>query len=276
MQDRDCVEFLQWCLPRLALRWPGYRKVRRTVRKRLGRRLRELGLADLDAYRGYLHDHPEEWRRIDVFCRIPISRFYRDSGVFDRLGGQVLPELAAAARARGDGRVRCWSAGCASGEEAYSLKLAWERRVRPGFPEISLESLGTEVDAGLLARAEHACYPAGSLKDLPQGWREDAFSRDGELFCLRKAFKQGIRFQQQDIRDGLPAGRFDLICCRNLVFTYFAAPLQKRLLDEIAGALRHDGYLVIGAHEALPETASPFSPLAAGLPIYRKTAGEDI
>ena len=90
MGDRDCIDFLQWGLPCLRLRWPGYRKVRRTVCKRLRRRLRDLDLPDLAAYRGFLEGHPEEWARFDAFCWIPTSRFYRDRGVFNYLADQVM------------------------------------------------------------------------------------------------------------------------------------------------------------------------------------------
>src|SRR6516225_732332 len=121
MPEDARVDFLKWCVPRLGLRWPGYRKVRGLVGKRLNRRLAELGLADLSAYRTFLMREPAEWGQLDAMCRIPISRFYRDRGVFDAIGQQLLPEAAAAVTARGANAVKCWSAGCASGEEPYTL-----------------------------------------------------------------------------------------------------------------------------------------------------------
>ena len=95
MKDEQCVRFLPWALPQLRMRWDGFRKVRRQVRKRLARRLRELGLADTEAYRDYLRRHAEEWHYLDTLCRITISRFYRDKGVYAALSEQVLPTLAA-------------------------------------------------------------------------------------------------------------------------------------------------------------------------------------
>jgi chemotaxis protein methyltransferase CheR len=168
MRDDDCVRFLQWCLPRLGLRWAGYRKVRRTVCKRLRRRLRALGLAELEAYRAMLEETPEEWAQLAVMCRIPISRFYRDRGVFERLGREVLPALAQRTMASGLGPgatpVRCWCVGCASGEEVYSVILTWVFMVRPAFPHAEIEVLGTDADETMLARAEAARYQAGSVK----------------------------------------------------------------------------------------------------------------
>ena len=92
MKDADCVAFLQWALPQLGLRWAGYRKVRRRACKRIGRRMRELGVADAAAYRARLQADPAEWRALAALCPIPISRFYRDREVFDCLGAEALPE----------------------------------------------------------------------------------------------------------------------------------------------------------------------------------------
>jgi chemotaxis protein methyltransferase CheR len=96
MEEQACEAFLQWSLPRLELRWPGYRKVCRLVGKRLKRRLTDLGLIGLSAYRTLLISAPEEWARLDAIGRIPISRFYRDRGTFEVIARQLLPEIAAA------------------------------------------------------------------------------------------------------------------------------------------------------------------------------------
>jgi chemotaxis protein methyltransferase CheR len=263
VRDRDCLEFLQWALPRLGLRWPGYRKVRGTVRKRLGRRLRALGLDGLGAYRDLLAGDPGEWRHLESLCRIPISRFWRDRGVFERLGGEVLPDLAR------EGRVRCWSAGCASGEEAYSLSILWREAVQPAFPDAEITILGTDAEPTMIARAEAACYGAGSLKDLPAAWRARAFERDEGRFRLRPEYKTGVSFRLLDIREGRPEAPFDLILCRNLVFTYFEARAQAAVLGRLDRCLRPGGYLAIGAHERLPGGAPGWARPDA-LPIYRK------
>jgi chemotaxis protein methyltransferase CheR len=106
MKHDDCVGFLQWALPRLRLRWPGFRRVRRQVCQRLGRRLRELGLGELQAYQLYLGNHPAEWQVLDGLCRITISRFYRDRTIFVALEREVLPVLARQVLVRGEGELR--------------------------------------------------------------------------------------------------------------------------------------------------------------------------
>lgn len=267
----DAAAFLQWALPRLGLAWSGLRRVRRQVSRRVGRRAAELGLADLAAYRAYLEAHPEEWTRLDAFCRIPISRFWRNAPVFEALAGEVLPALAADAQAHGRARMRAWSAGCASGEEPYSLSLLWAFRLAPGFPALRFEVVATDADAALLARAQAGCYRSGSLKELPEAWRKAAFAvRDG-LWCLKPEYKTGVEFVVQDVRRAAPVGPFDLILCRNLAFTYFDAEGQRQALRRLLAALRAGGALVIGGKERLPEGAFPVTPWRPELRIYRKS-----
>ncbi len=275
MSDFSCAEFLQWALPRLSLEWQGFRRVRRQVCRRIGRRAQDLKLPDLVAYRAYLEVHPEEWALLDSFCRIPISRFLRDRIVFDLLGAEVLPELAAAAAARGARDLRCWSAGCASGEEPYSLKILWTREVASRFPDLSLAVVATDIDEELLDRARAARYRASSLRELPEAWVEKAFTRSNGFFELRTELRAGVEFLRQDVREEAPPGPFDLILCRNLVFTYFDAALRQGTLQRILRELCPGGALVIGLRERLPEGAAGVAAWNARLKIYRRSAGRE-
>lgn len=260
MKDLDCVAFLQWALPRLGLDWRGFRKVRRQVCRRVAARLRELGLADAAAYRARLESDGAEWRALARLCTIPISRFYRDREVFDGLGAAVVPALADAARRRGAEQLDCWSAGCASGEEPYTLALQWRLSLGARFPELGLRVLGTDIDATLLERARSACYRSSSLEALPAGWREAAFERRGGLFCLREAFRAGVELEQQDLLGELPQRQFDLVLCRNVAFTYFSEERARLALERLASRLRFGGALVLGVHERLPAASAAFEP----------------
>jgi chemotaxis protein methyltransferase CheR len=270
MDDQACVDFLKWSLPQLGLRWPGYRKVRHLVGKRLNRRLAELGLSDLAAYRSFLAGEPGEWSRLDAICRIPISRFYRDRGVFDAVCRQLLPEAAAAASERGGSTVRCWSAGCASGEEPYTLAIAWHFCAEDRWPALDFAVIATDAEERMIARAETACYGRSSLKDLPEEWRTRAFTRRGPLFCLEPEFRRSVGFALQDIRQRMPDGPFDLVLCRNLAFTYFDESRQRRILERLRERIFPGAFLVLGSHEALPSDCGGFARLAPSLPIYRR------
>jgi chemotaxis protein methyltransferase CheR len=267
--DAACVAFLQWALPRLELRWAGFRKVRRQVCRRLVRRLRELALPDLAAYRALLESRPEEWAVLDGLCRITISRFCRDRGVFEALARDVLPELATLARRRGEAVLRLWSAGCGAGEEPYGLVLAWEL-ASPPHPGLALRVLATDVDPALLARARSAVYRASSLREVPPAWREAAFDPVPGGFRLRARFRAPVELSCQDLRADLPDERFQAILCRNLAFTYFAEPLQRRVLERLASRLVPGGALVLGRHEALPAGAQGFAPWEAAPGVLRR------
>lgn len=270
MRDEECVVFLQWALPRLHMRWAGYRKVRGQVCKRLKRRIAELELGDLPAYRRHLARHPEEWGTLDALARVTISRFYRDRGVFERLTEEVLPMLALQARARRANGLRAWSAGAGGGEEPYTLAIAWHLRLQAAFPDLHLRILATEADANQYRRGREACYPPGSLRDLPGEWLDKAFDRFGEdRYCLKPGFRRQVEFTRGDLRTSEPGGPFDLVLCRNLAFTYFDEETQRSILARIRAAMRPGAALVLGAHEKLPEGTVDFQAWAGKLPIYR-------
>lgn len=268
MRDGDCVDFLRWALPRLGLRWAGYARVRGQVCKRLGRRLAALGLADLTAYRRRLDAEPGEWTALDGLCRITISRFHRDRATFAALRRQVLPSLAEAALARGESALHCWSAGCASGEEPYTLAMLWSLELVEGFPGLAIEILATDAEPAVLARARGGRYARGSLRELPARWLAAAFEEDASGYALKPDFRAPVRFRRQDIRKRMPPGPFDLILCRNLAFTYFDEDGQRAVLRRLVRRLVPGGALVLGGHERLPENDC-LDALCPGPPIWR-------
>ena len=260
MKDPDCTAFLQWALPRLGHRWPGYRKVRRQVCKRVDRRIRGLGLAGIEEYRAYLEAHDDEWGTLEGLLPITISRFFRERDVFTYLCEIALPELRSVAT---PGPVRIWSAGCAGGEEAYTLSIAAERS------QIPVRLLGTDIDEHQLRRAADACYSLGSLKELSPDWRDYAFEpRDAKL-CLRSRFREHVEFRKQDIRREMPQGPFHLILCRYLAFTYFEENVQRRVATQLCDRVAPRGMVVLGKHESWPTDAPRVAEMKEGLRIYR-------
>jgi chemotaxis protein methyltransferase CheR len=227
MRDH-CVEFLRWALPRLRMRWAGFRKVRGQVCKRIRRRMSELGLSEFEEYRQRLEGEGDEWRVLDGCCRVSISRFYRDHGLWERLA--LRPGL------------RIWCAGCASGEEPYTLAI-----LCPG-----LHILATDADAHLLERARAGRYRGSSLKELPADALARAFAREDGEYVIRPEYRDAVEWRLEDIRETMPDGPFDLIFCRYLVFTYFDASLQREIYDRLRARLAPGGEILIGSHERLP------------------------
>ena len=243
--------------------------MRRQVCKRLKRRMSDLRLADFAAYRARLEADPTEWRVFDECCHITISRFFRDRGVFEALRRRVLPAIAV--RAKREAREACiWSAGCASGEEPYTLKILWDLEVARSCPGVSLSLIATDVDLTMLARAREACFEATSLHELPPHLIEQAFDRIGLRFCVKPQHRDGINFLDQDLRTEAPTPLFDLILCRYVAFTYFAPPLQEQVLTRIVDRLLPNGYLAIGTHERLPAKSAVLMPLAGAPQIFEK------
>jgi len=268
MDIRECSSFLQEALPRLGLRWAGFRKVRRLVCKRLARRIGELNLADLAAYREYLAGHGGEWPALEALCRIPVSRFYRDRQVFDFLGREVLPRLADNAITQGRLQLNCWSACCASGEEPYTIAMLWLLRVAPLFPSLLLTIVATDVDPGVLDRARRGCYAPSSLKEMPEDLLR-GFAVEHGGYCVRAPFRI-VRLAQQDIRQDAPRGRFDLILCRNSVLTYLLPEQQEPIMQRIIERLESGGALVVGLHESVPRSCVHIAPWGAKTrAIYR-------
>lgn len=270
MNDQECIQFLQWALPQLRMRWAGFRKVRGQVRKRLNRRIKHLGLPHSLAYEAYLKQHPDEWPILERICRVTISRFFRDRGFFAGLESTVLPALASAVEESGEKILRCWSAGCASGEEAYSVSLLWHCGIASDWPGVAMEITATDVDPLLLRRATRACYTSASVSGVPADWLSRAFTQRRDEYCLTPQFRDTVRLVQLDIRLHPPPGPFHLILCRNLVFTYFDEGLQREILAAMTPVLCNGGALAVGLHESLPAGVPGFSPWNPALPIYRK------
>lgn len=268
MIDAELVAFLQWALPRLQLRWAGYRKVRGQVERRIRRRITELELAGIAAYRARLEEDPAEWEVLRGFCAITISRFYRNRAVWDALQAGVLPTAAREAMTARAEELRCWSIGCASGEEPYTLAIMWKLALARRYPELRLRILGTDVDERVLARARIAEYAAGTLRELPATWLDRAFARRDDVFRLRERFRADVDLRREDVRVTLPRDDFRLILCRNLVCTYFDESLGRQTMERILTRLSAGGFLVLGSHERPPSGAS-VEPWDSRLRLFR-------
>jgi chemotaxis protein methyltransferase CheR len=236
--------------------------------------MQEVGAPDVAAYAAHLEAHPDEWSALDALCRIPISRVYRDGAVYEAIAKRILPELAR--RASTEGRaVRAWSAGCASGEEPASLRLAYSFATAsdPTLAAVPFALLATDVDPAMLERARVAVYTEGSLREVPDEWRARAFEpspRGSNRFALRAEFRGGVTYAREDLRVGAADGPFDLVLCRNVAFTYFDEALQRAVAERFAVRLVTDGYLVVGKGEALPAGMNGFEAVAPC--VWRRVA----
>ncbi len=270
MDHAELTLLLQECAPRLGLRYHGFSNVRGQVLKRIARRIHALQLQDVAAYRARLHSDPAEWAALEELCVVTLSRFYRDAAVWRALEHEVLPQLAAAARAAGERHLCCWSVGCASGEEPYTLALVWELGLGGCQQGLGLSVLATDRHAPVLERAARARYPAGTLRELPQPWRERAFeSQGGGELLLREPFRRAVELRQADVSRWLPAETFGLILCRNVLFTYVDEQRQPALLAQLLSRLAEGGALLSAPRERVP-ASEQLEPWLPALGIWRK------
>ena len=252
------------------LRWLGFRKVRNRIYKRLNHRLLELGLPSLDAYRVYLEDHADEWKVLGSLCWMPITRFYRDRSVYQQLEAIVLPQLAQLVIGAQENNLRCWSAGCAGGEEPYSVAIIWMQRLALRFPVLHFRVVATDIDPQAIQRAQRGWYHWSSMKELPAEWRAQAFVASGEELCLKDEYRAAVTFLVQDLRESVPDGLFQLILCRNLAFTYFDETSQRETLRRFTDMLVPGGALIIGKLESLPAGQWEVEPWSVHMGVYRK------
>jgi len=270
MTDNQCVNFLQWALPRIGLRWQGFRKVRRQVCKRIDKRIAELDLSSIFRYQDYLEENPREWYVLRWLCRVTISRFFRDSIIFDYFAADVFPALIGYFTEKNCSTIRVWSCGCACGEEPYTVAMLWHYVIRPKHPDLVLEIIATDIDPVLIERAKEACYPASSIREVPEEWLSEAFNEINGVFCLKKYLKKYVRFGLQDIREKSPGGMYHVVLCRNLAFTYFDQEAREQSLKRLSMATEKGGVLITGRHELLAVEGPDFVPWIEHMPIFQK------
>jgi chemotaxis methyl-accepting protein methylase len=240
----------------------------RCLMRRLHVRMRAVGAPDLESYARLLAGDAGEVERLFEALSINFSFFWRDGGLFRILSERVLPELA---RAFPTGPLRLWSAGCAAGEELYSLGiLASEVLPKPDRERLAL--LGTDLDEKALAEARLAAYPPSRLSFLDKSLTGKYFHSGAGDDSLRvvEGLRRHAEFRKADLLGPPPYRRIALICCRN-VMIYLQASHQEQVLERLTEALGPGGILALGRVERLlgPSRAR-FETVDSAERIYRR------
>lgn len=243
-----------------------------TILRRIGRRMAVTHNANIRDYGDYLRTHPDEVKELVRAFLIKVTGFFRDPEAYEFIKSTIIPELAD--RGRENGRIlRLWSAGCATGEEAYSLALLLAEHLGPEFPEWSVKVFATDLAADAIAFARRGLYPENVLNDLPAEYRERFFERVDHGYRISKALRQVVIFGQQDISRGVPFPRIDLVSCRNLLI-YLKPELQQSVLDLFAYSLHQSrGYLFLGKAETARPTKATFELINKKWKVYRCMGG---
>ena len=243
-----------------------------TILRRIGRRMAVTHNSTIRDYADYLRTHPDEVKELVKSFLIRVTGFFRDPEAFEFLRSSVIPVLIE--RGKENGRtLRIWSAGCATGEEAYSLALLVADLLGPDFPEWNVKIFATDLAGDAIAFARRGLYPENVLRDLADDYQIRYFEPIDHGFRVSKILRQVVIFGQQDISRGMPFPRIDLVVCRNLLI-YLKPELQQVVLDLFAFSLHQShGYMFLGKAETARPTKVSFELVNKKWKIYRCMGG---
>jgi two-component system CheB/CheR fusion protein len=267
-EDAELRSFLGHVREQSGLDFSTYK--RPTIQRRLMRRMVAVGSTSLAEYRRYVEQHPEELQRLVTSFLIKVTRFFRDPDVFDSLRDHILPSLIREARERGE--LRLWSAGCATGEEAYTLAMLVTDLIGDSVDPLPVRIFATDIATDAVEFARQGVYPASAVADLPADVLGRHFVHRDGVYEIRKQVRSLTVFGEHDLSQRAPFPRIDLVLCRN-VLIYFAPELQRRSLQLFAFSLRHNGYLVLGQAETVSPLPEFFTLEQPGLKFYRRIGG---
>jgi len=240
-----------------------------TILRRIGRRIAVTHTHTIQEYADYLRGSPEEVGELVKAFLINVTQFFRDPEAFAYIQDEILPKLIAKARTH-DKVLRLWTAGCATGEEPYSLAMLLSDMLGSEMPGWSIKIFATDLDDAAIAFARHGIYSENLLKEVPDDYRNRFFERVDSGYRIAKILRQMVIFGQQDLSRSAPFPRIDLVLCRN-VLIYFAPELQDYVLNQFAFSLSPDGYLFLGKAETVRPTQSYLSLVNKQWKVYHCT-----
>jgi two-component system CheB/CheR fusion protein len=238
-----------------------------TLVRRIERRMGIHQLAAIADYLRLLQENPVEVHNLFKELLIGVTRFFRDPQSWEYLSKEVLPAMGAA-HARG-ATLRAWVPGCSTGEEAFSLAIAFREQVLAGVVACRLQIFATDLDPDAIDRARRGTYPASIAADLSSERLARFFVADGESYRVRKEIRDMVIFAQQNVLTDPPFTRLDLLSCRNFLI-YIEPELQRRLLPIFHYSLNPGGVLFLGSAETIGGHTHLFSPLSAKAKLYRR------
>ncbi|NOZ02397.1 MAG: protein-glutamate O-methyltransferase CheR [Deltaproteobacteria bacterium] len=255
----------------------GYRRA--TLGRRFALRLARSGISDIEDYLAELASNPAECDALISTIDIPVSRFFRDPEVFDVLARKGIPDTLDRLRSSGDTMVRCWSAGCSQGEEAYSLAILLYDAIEEEGVEWRAIVFGTDTDPKAINRAKTADFPREKYVDVRLGVLDRHFVQQGggERFTVRDHIRDMVHFSPDDLNamdHAAPAesvyGDFDIILCRN-VLIYFSPERQRAIVSRLRRALAPGGLLVLGRSERVhPDLEAGFSAFDTASRVWKR------
>jgi two-component system, chemotaxis family, CheB/CheR fusion protein len=265
-RDRELAELLQYLHESRGLDLSGYKRV--GLIRRLTKRMRTVGVEGFGAYRSFIETHPTEYAGLLDTLLINVTAFFRDDLPWEYLRNEIVPRLL---EQKGPtDPIRVWCAGCATGEEAYSLAivLAEALGIEKFLEQVKLYA--TDLDNEALAKARLGAYGDRDLAEVPAPIVEKYFDHRDQTFYFRKDLRRCVIFGRNDLVKDAPISRVDLLACRNTLM-YFDGPTQAKILARFHFALNEGGFLFLGRAETMLTYATMFTPMDLRRRVFTKS-----
>lgn len=238
---------------------------RATILRRIERRLQVNGIPDLQAYQDYVLTHPDETPALLKDMLIGVTNFFRDREVFEVVEREIVPKLFEKKSA--DDPVRAWVAGCATGEEAYSLAMLLAEYAQRQ-DDIPVQLFATDIDERAIAFARTGLYPESITTDVSAPRLRQFFTAERSHFRVTQAIRERVLFAVHNVLRDPPFSRVDLVSCRNLLI-YLDRTVQSQVLQMFHFALQPGGYLLLGGSESAEAAGDLFTAVDKKNRLYR-------
>ena len=229
-----------------------------SLTRRIVKRMASVGLSDYAMYQDYLEVHPDEFAHLFNTILINVTSYFRDQHCWNYLASDIIPALLA--QGDSNSHLRIWSAGCASGEEAYSLAMLLAEEIGIDQFRDRVKVYATDVDDEALSYARQASYTPKEIRTLPLEYLDRYFECTNGRYVFHKELRRAVIFGHHDLIQDAPISRIDLLVCRNALM-YFNSEVQTSILKRLHFALKPGGYLFLGKAEMLFTHASLFTPV---------------
>ncbi|MEA5574853.1 CheR family methyltransferase [Anabaena sp. UHCC 0451] len=249
----------------------GYK--RSTLIRRVTKRIQSLNIDNFGDYIDYLEVYPEEFHYLFNTILINVTDFFRDTAAWEYLGKKVIPNLIKGKKT-GE-QIRIWSAGCASGEEAYTLAILVAEALGAEDFRQRVKIYATDVDEEALNQSRQAIYSAKEVDAVPTELRDKYFELVGNNYIFRQDLRRCVIFGCHDLLQDAPISRLDLLVCRNTLM-YFNSEVQGRIMTRFHFALNDTGYLFLGKAEMLLMYSNLFTPIDLKNRIFSKVSSKNV
>jgi two-component system CheB/CheR fusion protein len=268
LPEEQFETLLEYLRDRRGFDFTGYKRT--SLARRVKRRMQEMQIESPVDYVDYLEVHPEEFIHLFNTNLINVTDFFRDPPDWEYLRKEILPLIFQGKNPSDP--VRIWSAGCAAGQEAYTLAMLLAEAHRSDLVSGRIKIYATDVDEEALTQARHGDYGAEEMKSVSEDLRERYFERNDQRYVFRRDLRRAVIFGRHDLVQDAPISHIDLLVCRNTMI-YFNRETQQRILNHFRFALNEGGFLFLGKSELLLSRGEAFTPVDQGRRVFTKVSG---